>query len=623
MKLFFEFIRDIRISSKEEISEDGRGIPLVLWESQKRFLTEVGSGLDSGIHKFNCLKSRQLGITTVSLAIDVFWLAVHRGIKGCLVTDTPANAFANRQTIESYVSSFPDGYFGEGFAIEASNSDFIKFSNGSRLDLLVAGVKKKGISWAQGRSYAFGHVTEVGSYADDDGLRSLEESFAQGNKSRLYIYESTANGFNHWHSRWTAGKGSLTERSFFCGWWAAETNRISRSDPRFPTFGSYPASGEERQLIAAVAAQYGYKIDSEQLAWIRWKEQDAAQKQDLLAQNQPWTEQQAFVQTGYSFFQTRAITKDKRRLIEGGDKYSFMPYRYEYGNKFFDLRLERIEDEEQSHLIELKIWEEPVDGAEYAIGFDPAYGRNDHKDRHAIQVVRCFADKIIQVAEYATADVDVRHATWALAHLCGAYRNCMINVELSGPGRLVMTEMENVRGILNAEMNEKYLQSRPEWDNALANARWYLYTRPDNPGKGYAYNFEATWRTKQELMHQMRSAYIMGEIEIQSIPLLDEMTIVVINGNEIGAPESSSENCKDDRVFGMALANRAYINWIKPSMMAQGLTYESVMMEEAGQVTANSRSLNGIVYRWLKTQEELSREEPDHRPKWKVTYGLE
>ena len=143
LKLFQDFIGDIRISSKESTSQDERGAKLELWESQRRFIQEVGSGLDQDIHKFYCLKSRQLGVTTVSLAIDVFWMALHPNIIGCLVTDTEKNREANRMLLEKYVESFPDGYFGDTFKIVRSNRQMLQFSNGARLDLLVAGQRQR------------------------------------------------------------------------------------------------------------------------------------------------------------------------------------------------------------------------------------------------------------------------------------------------------------------------------------------------------------------------------------------------------------------------------------------------------------------------------------------------
>ena len=103
LKTFEQFVDDIRISSKESVSQDERGVKLELWESQRRFMHELGRGLDDGIHAFNCLKSRQLGITTISLAlVDVFWPAMHPNLIGCLVTDTEKNREVNRALIEKF-----------------------------------------------------------------------------------------------------------------------------------------------------------------------------------------------------------------------------------------------------------------------------------------------------------------------------------------------------------------------------------------------------------------------------------------------------------------------------------------------------------------------------------------
>jgi hypothetical protein len=310
--LFLRFVQDARIASKEIVSTDGKGAKLVLWKSQKMFLENIAEGLDDGVRIFYCLKSRQLGITTVSLLIDVFWLSVHSHLRGALVCDTEKNRDANRATIEMYVKSFPDGYFGEEFKIVKSNRMFIEFSNGARLDFIVAGTsKKRTTAWGEGQGYAFAHLTEVAAYGDVEGLASFEESFAQQNPNRLFIYESTAKGFGLWRDKYLKGQGDpQTFRSFFCGFWSGDTNIIYRSDPRFEKY-SYPASGEERELVASVAHLYGHRITDEQLAWHRWKEENAnSNEQDILDQNQPFTENQAFVMTGYSFFQTREISKN-------------------------------------------------------------------------------------------------------------------------------------------------------------------------------------------------------------------------------------------------------------------------------------------------------------------------
>lgn len=621
LPLFQNFVSDLRISSKEITSTDERGVKLDMWDSQRRFLKEIATGLDEGVRTFICLKSRQLGITTVSLAIDVFWLAMHPNLTGALVSDTDKNRNKNRAQIERYVRSLPEGYFGESFTIVKSNVNFTSFSNGSRIDYLVAGTKQKSISWGEGEGYAFAHLTETANYGDAQGLASFEEAFAQNNPDRLFIYESTAKGFNHFRDMYYKAKEDPhTKRAFFIGWWASDMNRIERNDPRFARFGGYPATGDERDLCLMVAHHYSHKITPEQLAWIRWKPTNtSADDEGLLDQNQPWVEKQAFVMTGHSFFSTRIIAKDMQDLA--GSEIVYQPYRYDLGSDFFNVKMVRVEDEAERELIELKVWDEPVEGGKYVIGADPAYGRNDHKDRHCASVWRCFSDKTVQVAEYATSEVEVKHFAWVLAHLAGAYRDCIVNLEIGGPGRMVMLEWEHLRGMLKAEMYAQRVRQMG-WEDAMDQARWYLYHRPDSMGSGYAANFETTWRTKTEIMHQMRGAYATRELDIKSMYLLQEMSLVVQNGNEIGAPESRSETCKDDRVFACALANRAWINWVRPSMLSEGLTYARVMERETGLVSSMANRMNEQVFRFFKRDDEKAEEEPPRGPAWKTERGL-
>jgi hypothetical protein len=621
LKLFEKFSADLRIKSKEAVTQDDRGAKLDMWDSQKRFMRELGQGLDEGIHTFNALKSRQLGITTISLAlVDVFWPAMHPNMIGCLVTDTEKNREANRALIEGFINSFPDDYFGESFRIVKANRQMMAFSNGSRLDLLVAGTKKKSTSWGEGIGYAYAHMTEIGSYGDVEGLKSLEEGFAQSNPNRLFVYESTAKGMNHWRTKWMNGLNDLTQRSFFIGWWANPNNAISRRDPRFAVYGLTRESGEEAALIKEVARLYNCRITPEQLAWIRWKENQAGAEQDLLDQNQPWTANQAFVQTGYSFFQTRVLGEHMKRLQD--DPPFFVGYRYEIDNDFFHFRLIKMDsDEDRVEDVELKIWEEPVEDAQYVIGCDPAYGRNDHKDHHNISVFRCFADRIVQVADYTTAESETKHCAWVLFHLCGAYRNCMANVELGGPGRLIMSEFDHLRQLVTAEINKDKTAMR-NWEDAFSQSRWFLYHKVDSIGAGYVNNFETNYRTKMELLYGYRGAFTSGDIVIRSGALLREMSIVVDNDGDIGAPESKDEDCKDDRVFGAALAVRAWHDWIRKDMLAQGLTYDVVMKKEQENASTQSvRSVNQIVFNFFKNAEERANVDPEP-PKWMSDAGL-
>lgn len=615
LPLFEGFIKELRIQSKEVATLDPRGSPLDLWGSQRIALESLCEGMDRGVRTFLYLKARQLGISTVFLAVDIFYLALNPGTIGALVTESETNRNIFRETIERYVASFPVNYFGKAFTIKRANKDFILFSNNSRLDFIVAGTSKK-TNWGEGRGYALAHLTEVASYGSAEGLAGFRETLAEKNPNRLFIYESTAKGFNHYRDLWIEfGNDEYTKKRTFIGWWSKEINEIHKTDPRWKAYGVAKPGPEEQELIQRVQDDYGFTVTQPKLAWYRWRHSDEASSESTLHQNLPWTADQAFVMSGHSFFQTRVLQKDMERCKDT----VFHAYRYWLGNDFFSGKLEQIWDEERLNEVQLRIWEEPEEGAMYVIGCDPAYGRNDNKDRHAITVLRCFADRLVQVAEYADNNVETRQCAWVLAHLAGAYRNCIINVEITGPGGVILTEIEHLREImkLNAEFDEK-TKKNENWEDFLGNARWYIYNKPDHFAPGHVKCWETSWKTKFQFMNQVRDNYSTGIIYVNSCPLIEEMMNVVQDGSSIGAPGNS----KDDRVFALALANRIWIDHLRIGMIARQETYDRVMLQQTEGVDIKGKMISNIVGNFFKTTEQLALEGQDDTPQWMRDRGF-
>lgn len=622
MKPFEDFIGHMRIDSKEVAAVDERGSPLNMWGSQRIFLEELAQGLEQDQRIFYVLKARQLGISTFSLAIDIFWMLVHPGLMGALVTDTDGNRNVFRATIERYIKNLPPELVGDDFKIPRVNRDFIQFPNGSRLDFIVAGTRGRSKAWGEGRGYTFCHVTEIANFGDPDGLASFRETLSETHPDRLFIYESTAKGFNHWKDMWDeAARDPITKRGIFIGWWAKDINRINRrkKSELFKLYGEDPPDERERELMHAVEDRFGVKVDMEQLAWYRWRSSDQSADISNIAQNLPWIPEQAFIFSGFSFFQTRTIARDLGEMDDkdnelGNDSpYAFKAYRYWMGTDFFATKLEQLGQGSSPEDWELRVWEEPVKNAEYAIGVDPAFGRNEWKDRHSISIWRCFADKIVQVAEYASYNIEAHQCAWVLAHLASAYRNCIINLELSGgPGKAVMRELDLLRNRLRQEMYSNQLRDF-DWEDVLNNMRWYLYHRPDSMGAGYAYNWMTTRDSKFDLMNTMRSIYTTRCMWVRSRPLLDEMQAVVQDGSSIEAPGRN----KDDRVVGAALAIMAWNEWIRPAMVARSATYDSVMAQERGEDASSRVIVDRIVANYFKRAEEIAAQQDYATPEQK------
>lgn len=609
LPLFKEFISNLRIDSKEVAAADAKGVKLNLWGSQLLALEILCAGMEDGIRNFMFLKGRQAGISTVFLAVDIFWLAVHPGMIGALVTDTDQNRSVFRAIIQRYYKSFPKKFLGGSFQLEQDNKDFMLFSNGSRLDFIVAGRKK---TFGEGKGYALCHMTEVANFGSPEGLASFKETLAEQNPNRLFIHESTAKGFNHWKDMWDEfGRDTQTKRRGFIGWWAKEMNRIERDDKRFKIYGIAPLTEEEKETTEIVKKQYKFNIEKEQWAWHRWRRSEGDRSDADAKQNQPSTADEAFVFTGNLFFQAKKMQDD---WIRAND-LEFHAYKYIIGTDFRAVALEKITDPRRLKEVTLRIWEEPVEGATYAIGMDPSLGGNAMADRHAIQVRRCFADCTVQVAEFADNIIDTRQAAWVLAHLAGWYKNVWINIETTGgAGNTVMTEFDHQREILRIRSDQqaeadvlagKYDRSDDIAD-FLSNARWYIMQRADSftpeRCKGFKTVGGNSGGAKLELLLQYRDKHATDQLIIRSIPLINEMKGVIQNGYEVKAMGRN----KDDRVFADALANRIWIDNIQLPMLQRSETYAMVMGKSEEKPNEMQNFMNGLVQSfWARREEEF------------------
>ena len=107
-------------------------------------------------------------------------------------------------------------------------------------------------------------------------------------------------------------------------------------------------------------------------------------------------------------------------------------------------------------------------------------------------------------------------------------------------------------------------------------------------------------------MHGFKGGYATGELVIRSRPMLHEMINVQVLDGKIGAPESTSSDGKDDRVFASALAVKAWIDWLRPSLIAENRIFSKVTEDEIRADTEEGRSANmveSIVTNFFKTKE--------------------
>jgi len=106
--------------------------------------------------------------------------------------------------------------------------------------------------------------------------------------------------------------------------------------------------------------------------------------------------------------------------------------------------------------------------------------------------------------------------------------------------------------------------------------RWYLYHRPDSMGAGYVYGWKTNQDNKITILNQFRDEYSLNHLVVRSVELLGEMQKTVQDGGEI----KGAGRAKDDRVFATALANKAWLEWVRNDLVANNQSYSEVTQKE-------------------------------------------
>lgn len=548
------FSSKVKIDSKES----GTG-PFRPYRSQIMLFEAIGRGLGSDVHDITILKARQLGISTALILVCLFWALANAGTQGALVTDDEPNKERFRNILSRYISSLPEEWVGA--KITTHNRTQMIADNGSTLDYMVAGVRGTKASLGTSRAINLLHATECSNWGSDLGVDSLRAALAEINPNRLYIWESTAKGYNWYYDHCQAAKSDPARMFLFIGAWAKEDYRLIRGTPQFKFYWNGKATQEELQLVAEVWKLYKVKITQEQLAWRRMKAESMSP--EGLMQEYPWTEEEAFVATGSSFFPSRLMLN----IHKDAEKHPrvFRGLYYRFGPSFRETEIHAAKDPEEATL---RVFEDPVPTGRYAIGIDPSYARGAESDYHVIQVLRCYADRVSQVAEYRARDVETYKVAWVLAHLAGAYRDCVANLEITGPGSEVMSELRALRQLSDSAHGD----ADPSFRNVVGLIRWYLYKRPDSMGSGFVYNWQTNEGNKARMLTGLRDSVILHRIHIRSMRAIEEMRSVVQAGNRI---EAQGKNIHDDLVMGLGLAHVAWTDWVRPKMVRRGETWEA------------------------------------------------
>jgi hypothetical protein len=553
------FLNALTIDTKEK---GAQVLGKALLGTQKRFLAEIRKGLEQDVHEFVTLKARQVGISTISLALDMYHAFKHAGTSGAIVVHEEGAREQFRAIMSTYIAGLPDEWSQD---VVVDNKYQLVLGNRSVLQYKVAGVRETSAK-TLGRSSAlsFAHATEVAYWGDPAQIAGFKATMAEHNPDRFYHWETTANGFNHFERMWREAHDSVSVRPIFISWWSNEFYRVPKGSAKYAQYWGVKgrASAEERDVRRYVERTYGHELDDEQFAWYRWMRAEKITDEMEMRREYPTTPEEAFVASGTNFFTGASLTSAYKRVL--GEGRPLACYRFQFGEEFTDTNVIEV-PERSAHL---KIWAEPVKGGFYTLGADPAYGSSEQADKFCISVDRCWGNRVEQVAELNVVDMSTYTFAWVICYLCGCYQPCVYNIEINGPGGAIIQEIDNLRRLAG----RSYIpgQAKTMMD-VVRKMQEFLYVKEDSLlGRPAGKHTLTTDRIKDSYLSMYRDAFERGVYQPHSRQLLDEMQSIVRDGGWIGA----SGNSKDDRVIAAALAYKAYNDQLRLKLIARNVVYK-------------------------------------------------
>lgn len=569
---FYYFMRALRIDSKEKgLTSLGE----CLLGSQQYLLDKMREGMQEGVREFVTLKARQLGISTITLAMDLYWVFNHQALPAAIVTQDEAAREGFRTTLALYRSGLPEEYTRE--ALDDNRNQTV-FDNGSRIRFLVAGTRARASGSSNlGRSGALVlcHATEVAFWGDASGVDALRASFAHTNPHRLYHWESTANGDGNWFKdMWDDAKKSKAVAANFVSWWANDYYGLFHDQRLFNHYWGQNGrmTRDEERITREVARRYGYQINEYQWAWYRYMAAEKITDEAQMAQEFPHLEEHAFIATGSAFFSPTSLTEARREAhtYRKGATY----FRVECGRSFAETRVVGC----PATRANLTVWEQPSDEGWYVLGVDPAYASGPNANLSAIHVSRTWYNRMEQVAEFADNSISTHAVAWVMSYLAGYYARSTLNVEVTGPGSAVLQEFNNLRR-----------QAFSGWDGdkpaamreVVMRIRQYLYRRPDSTTGATTFKHtKATLDVAELMMNSLRDYLERGAFVPKSEAMLDEMQ--VIRRDQGGVPEAPQHK-QDDRTKAAALACMCWDQQMRAQLLAQGVIWKESAPRKAGE----------------------------------------
>lgn len=477
------------------VDKSGKTVPFVMNPQQKELV--------NGLSKYNIvLKSRQLGITTVSCCLSLFYAITQPNSHCMLISFSLDSANAIFDKLKQIWDSIPNAIKPKEMA---NNRSYLKFDNGSKVTVCTMGSKEL----ARGSSLKFVHISEIAFMKEglvSKQLLAIEQALLPDGK---IILESTANGLNEFSNMWEkAEQGESLYKPFFFSW---IDDKIMFKDEykQFATRykGIYGKSLEQNELEPIEQSYLDMGATLEQLMWRRLKIANSTEMQ--FRQEYPASPIEAFITSGNNIFNVEKVQQlyNERKTIEKITNIPNIPIELKlYLNNYFT------------------VWETPQKGIKYYIGVDSAEGMG--ADYSVIDVLN---EDGMEVAQFRTNKIQAYEMASITNSIGLWYNRALLIVEKASTGGVILDRLRNTYHYKNLFKHKDY----------------------DHKGKMVKkIGWITSAKTKPILINDLVEWFENNDIFVRSTATLSEMKTYMFDGSSANAERGKH----DDTIISLALA---------------------------------------------------------------------
>ena len=480
------------------VDKNGKKVPFKLNPQQEQLI--------NGLDKQNIvLKSRQLGITSVSCALSLFFAITQQDSNCMLVSYSMDSATQIFNKLKQMYDDLPNIMKPNELA---NNRSQLRFENGSTISVCTMGNKELG----RGATLRFLHISEVAFCKQDslaDQLVALEQCMQNDS---ITIYESTANGINTFSEIWDkAESGQNMYKPFFFGWCSDYKMFVSQQKDavkRYKNLHRHELTKEELTEDELNYMKLGATL--EMIMWSRLKIANIGI--DKFKQEYPSTPLEAFITSGNNVFKTDLVHK----LYKNTDNFKAIS------------NMSIIPDGLKPYKNFIKIWNIPVIGEKYYIGVDCSDGVGE--DFHVVEV---FDKNLEQCAEFRCNTLQPYVIGDVVFQIANYYNYGLCVIEKASGGNVVLDKLVHTYKYRNL----------------------YKHIEFDNRGKQLRkVGWVTSAKSKPILIQDFVELFENNDILIKSKDALKDMETYLYDGNSANAERGSH----DDAVMAIGLSIEAY-----------------------------------------------------------------